>query len=121
MSATLVLDREALTRLGSDIQDCEFAISFARRYCSMLDNRVRRILDALLDGDLVAAMDSVLSLKVSSSTVGTHELAHLALAVEQHVRCRDVVAARQQAAALADAADRAETALADYLAAYRAG
>jgi hypothetical protein len=120
MSTTLVLDRQALTRLGADIQDCEFAVSFAQRYRSMLDMRVRRVLDALLDGDLVAAMDSVLSLKVSSIAVGAHELADLALAVEQHVRCRDVIAARRHAAALADAADRAETALADYLAAYRA-
>ncbi|MDN4161803.1 hypothetical protein [Nocardioides abyssi] len=121
MSGTAVLDREALSRLGSDVQDCEFAVSFAQRYCAMLERRVGRVLDALLDGDLVAAMDAVLSLKVSSITVGTSELAGLALAVEQHVRCRDVVTARRQAAALAAAADRAALELSDYLAAYRAG
>lgn len=120
MSAPAVLDREVLVRLGSDVRDCEFAVSFARCYCSMLETRVRRVVDALLAGDLVAAMDAVLSLKVSSTTVGTQELASMAHAVEQQVRCSDVAAARRHAAGLAPAAGRAEVALTDYLAAYRA-
>lgn len=116
-----VLDRDVLVRLGSDIQDCEFAISFASRYCSMLTTRVQRIVDALKVGDFVAAMDAVLSLKTSSTTVGTHELARLAREVEMGVRARDLAMAREHASRLADAADRAHEALADYLAAYRAG
>ncbi|MDN4174026.1 Hpt domain-containing protein [Nocardioides sp. SOB77] len=120
MTATAVLDPEVLQRLGTDVQNGDFAVSFARRYCSMLEARVQRIVGALLEGDLDAAMDAVLSLKVSSTTVGTCELAQLARAVEQQVRCCDIAAARQHAADLASAAGRAELALSDYLVTYAA-
>ncbi|WP_435741706.1 hypothetical protein [Nocardioides sp. SYSU DS0663] len=111
-----VLDLDALARLGRDLQDGQYAVVFARRYQSMLPARVERIVAALVAGDLVAAMDAVLSLKVSSITVGTTELAAAALEVEQAVRRRDVASARRRADGLAGAANRADWALAGYLA-----
>lgn len=114
-----VLDRDALVRLGEDVQDHGFALSFAQRYRAMLSGRVERLVAALAQGDLVDAMDAVLSLKVSSITMGTRELAGLAISVEQEVRRRDVTAACSRAAHLRSAATRAESALDDYLASYR--
>lgn len=121
MTTLVVLDRDALDRLGEDLGDRRLALGFAHRYCAMLTARVERILLALLRRDLVAAMDTVLSLKVSSTTVGTSELARLASDLEQDVRRRDVAAARLHAEGLAAAADRARSALTDHLAAHRAG
>ncbi|MBC9735564.1 Hpt domain-containing protein [Nocardioides marmotae] len=121
MSAAAVLDPDALERLRRDVEDCEFAVSFVQRYCSMLEARVQRIVDALSIGDVDTAMDAVLSLKASSATVGTCELAGLARSVEQQVRCSDIGAARRAASCLAPAADRAEVALHGYLVACRPG
>lgn len=115
--ATPAFDVAALLRLGDDVDDPAFTLVFAARYRQMLSGRVDRIRDALLAEDVETALDATLSLKVSSSTVGTYELADLALVIEDNVRRLDVVGARSVAAQLPNAAARADMALADYLSA----
>ncbi|CAB4709299.1 MAG: hypothetical protein F2667_07170 [Actinobacteria bacterium] len=110
-----VFDEEALIKLGRDLTNMRFALQFAQRYRTMLAQRVDRILLALQEDDAVEAMDATLSLKVASTTVGTVELADLALLIEVDVRSRELARARELAARLPDAAARADRALADYL------
>lgn len=110
-------DPQALAKLARDTKDVAFARAFAEKYRSLLEHRVTRIADALGAYDFVEAMDATLSLKVSSAAVGTAELAELAQQVELEVRRQDVPAARAQAELLPAAAQRAQVALAQYLAA----
>ncbi|GAA1928491.1 hypothetical protein GCM10009737_32960 [Nocardioides lentus] len=109
------LDPSALGKLASDMEDESFARAFARRYQALLDRRVTRIDDALTEADLDKAMDALLSLKVSSTTAGTRELAALAGEIETDVRRMDLGSARRRADALRTAARRADAALSDYL------
>ena len=110
-------DAAALRRMSHEVDDRAFAWLFASRYLQMLVGRVTRITTALQELDTDAALDAVLSLKVSSATVGTRELAELAKQVEVDVRRSDVTAARLSASLLWPAAVRADRALGDYLAA----
>lgn len=110
-------DAAALARLALDVDDLAFTCVFAARYRQMLSDRIDRILSALLREDVDAALDATLSLKVSSVTVGTSELADLALVIEDSVRALDVNTARSVAARLSVAAARADHALAEFLSA----
>jgi HPt (histidine-containing phosphotransfer) domain-containing protein len=102
--------------MSREVDDRAFVWLFARRYRQMLIGRVARINTALQQLDIESALDAALSLKVSSATVGTCELADLAQQVEADVRRRDVTAARLSASRLWPAAVRADRALGDYLA-----
>ena len=110
-------DEGALRRLSHDLEDHAFVSVFAARYLEMLPTRVLRINNALHTADVEAALDATLSLKVSSTTVGTFELADLALTIEDNVRRLDVRAARATATQLPPAAVRADAALVAYLSA----
>ncbi|HEY0951064.1 signal peptidase I [Nocardioides sp.] len=113
------LDDAALGRLAEDLEDADFAATFAARYQELLPQRLNRISTALgseaRTPDLGAALDASLSLKVSSTTVGARELEQLASVIELSVRRRDLEAARALADDLAQAARRADRALATYL------
>lgn len=113
------LDDAALGRLAEDLEDAAFAATFAARYQELLPQRLDRISTALGSAartpDLGAALDASLSLKVSSTTVGARELEQLATVIELSVRRHDVEAARALTEDLAQAARRADRALATYL------
>ena len=110
-----VLDRSTLRRLGRAVDDDAFVRKFAARYRELLPGRVTRISTSLQGHDVDLVLDAVLSLKVSSATVGTLELAELAGVIEGEVRIFDLSAARTAAASLPPAALRADAALAAYL------
>lgn len=116
MTVQPVFDAEVLTRLARDVRNGDFVRSFAVRYRELLHARVERVTGAVMAADFVTAMDAVLSLKVSSSSVGTCELADLALCIEGDVRRLDGSAARRAAGLLPCAAERADRALGEYLA-----
>lgn len=109
------LDRNALRSLSRALDDDGFPRKFAARYRELLAGRVRRIATSLRGHDVDLVLDSVLSLKVSSATVGAQELAELAERIEREVRVFDLPAARTTADALPAAALRADAALAAYL------
>ena len=115
MTLTTVLDVAVLAVLAAELEDREFTLTFASRYRGMLASRIERITTAVVSADLVAAMDSALSLKVSSATVGTHELAHIALTIETDLRGNDLQHAYAETQLLGPAARRAEQALELYL------
>ncbi len=110
-----MLDTDVLTRLAVDVDDQAFVVGFVAKYRGLLDTRIRRITDALAAADIAAAMEAVLSLKVSSTTVGAHELAELAATLEREVRAGEMAVARLRSTALPAAAARADRALAAYL------
>lgn len=110
-----MFDPQALNKLAHDMKDRAFARSFAEKYRGLLDRRVDRITGALAAPDFIEAMDATLSLKVSSTTVGTCELAEIAQQIELDVRRQDAPAARMRASTLPDAARRAHAALDEYL------
>lgn len=111
-------DPRDLDQLALDIANWPFMVSFAEKYRAMLPTRVERIVSATDAGDLDRAMDATLSLRVASSFVGTHELAEMARFVESRLRQGDIVGALTRVRLLADAAERAEDALAAYLVEY---
>ncbi len=110
-----VFDPQALHTIARELRDGGFAHALAEKYRRLLPVRVERITTALEEPDFAAAMDAVLSLKVASTTVGTHELAELARLIEEDVRRRDAAGARLTAARLQDAAERADAALTEFL------
>ena len=110
-----VFDPGAVSSLTGHLDDREFAIVFVTRYRRMLPERVRRILAALRDGDADEAMDAVLSLKVSASTVGAGELFELGGRIEGHLRRCDITGAVLAAGELAAAAVRVDRALTAWL------
>lgn len=114
-----VFDAAAVASLTGHPDDAAFAVVFVTRYRRLLAERVRRIAVAVGADDLLDepgdALDAVLSLKVSSSTVGTHELAELARRIETHVRAGDRPAALAVADLLHAAAERAHHALGSFL------
>ena len=112
----VVFDPTAVRSLTGDVGDRAFAAVFVTRYRRLLPERVRRIAAALTAAEVDDAMDAVLSLKVSSVTVGTLELAGLAAALERMVRAGDLVAARIAVRTLARGAERADRALEAFLA-----
>ncbi|GEP34236.1 hypothetical protein NSZ01_20040 [Nocardioides szechwanensis] len=113
-----IFDPRDLDQLAMDIANWPFMVSFAENYRRLLPARVERIVAAMDSGDLDQAMDATLSLRVASSFVGTHELAEMTRYVEGRLRKGDVVGALARARLLADAAERAELALAAYLVEY---
>jgi HPt (histidine-containing phosphotransfer) domain-containing protein len=109
------LDRSTLRGLSRALDDDGFTRKFAGRYRELLPGRVTRIAASLRGHDVDLILDRVLSLKVSSATVGAQELAELAGLIEREVRLFDLPAARTAADALPAAALRADAALAAYL------
>ena len=63
---------------------------FVTNYIAMWDGRYQRLAGAVSDGDLPAAMDVVLSIKISSHMAGGERLATLAATAQELVRNYDL-------------------------------
>lgn len=115
MAARTVFDPAAVQRLEVDTQSRAFVHSLVDTYRRMLDTRVDRVVDAVGAADDEATLDAAHSLRVSSIMTGAVELAELADDLVAAVRAGQVEVARQRAAELPGAADRARDALDGYL------
>ncbi|GAA2746027.1 hypothetical protein GCM10009868_29810 [Terrabacter aerolatus] len=109
------LDPGALTRLASELESDELARSIAHTYLRMLDARLTRAASALERRDEVAAMDVLLSLRVSSATVGLVRLESAVRCVIDAVRRGEHELARQRGASMRGLADGARLALCSHL------
>lgn len=109
------LDPAALTRLASELQSDELAHSIADTYLRMLDTRLARAGSALENHDDVAAMDVLLSLRVSSATVGLVRLESAVLCVIDAVRRGEPDIARERGAALVGLATSGRLALRSHI------
>jgi HPt (histidine-containing phosphotransfer) domain-containing protein len=110
-----VFDPSTLHQLVDDARERAFVLELACTYRRMLDQRVSRVVDAVVASDADEAMDAVLSLKVSSTMTGARELAELASYLEVDLRSGDFPSARSQALLLPSAAHRAQGAIDSYL------
>lgn len=109
------LDPGALTRLASELDSDELARSIARTYLRMLDSRLTRAASALERRDEIAAMDVLLSLRVSSATVGLVRLESAVRCVIDAVRRGEHELARQRGTSMLGLADDARAALRTHL------
>ncbi len=110
-----VFDPSTLHRLVDDTEGRVFALELVSTYRRILDQRVTRLLAAVLASDPDEAMDAALSLKVSSTMTGAAELAELASFIEADLRSGDLPSARAQALLLTAAAARADAAIRRYV------
>ncbi|HSU74081.1 MAG TPA: hypothetical protein VLI66_04030 [Terrabacter sp.] len=109
------LDPAALSRLAQELESEELARSIAGTYLRMLDARLARAASALARRDEVAAMDVLLSLRVSSATVGLVGLEAAVLHVIDAVHRGEPELARERGSSMLGLADRARRALRSHL------
>ena len=91
-----VVDRQAFEQLADELGSPESARRIVGLYVDLLEQRVERLARACEADDLETAMDAVLSLKVTSATVGAVTMRDRALDVESRLRqggCADAVSA----------------------------
>ncbi len=70
-----VFDPGTLFTLGEELESQQVATSVARTYLRLLADRVGRVEAALTTGDVDGALEVLLSLRVTSGTVGARRLA----------------------------------------------
>jgi HPt (histidine-containing phosphotransfer) domain-containing protein len=85
--ASLFLDESVLDRLRAELDDDEGIWKvFVQNFIALLPHRIERLRVALTTGDLVGALDAVLSLKTSSHMVGAKLLTATAVNLELSLR-----------------------------------
>lgn len=85
-----LLDPAALEALTEDLGVPGMSLQFARDYAAMWGQRQARLRESVQQADLDAALDAVISLKVTSAMVGGSRLAYLAQALEAALREGDL-------------------------------
>lgn len=94
-----LVDQSVLDRLKEELNDGGegYTRIFVANFISFLPHRHERLRLALTTGDIVGAIDAVLSLKTSAQMVGAERLAGLAMDLEAELRSEatrsDVMAA----------------------------
>ena len=97
-----LVDPAVLEELAEQLDGPTVARRFARDYTDMWEQRFRRLAAALARQDRAAAMDAVISLKISSAMVGALRLAWLAEQLEHLIRSEDYDAGKKVLAEVAD-------------------
>jgi hypothetical protein len=93
-----LLDAAVLHDMEEELGRLDLAWNFANDYAGMWVERQRCLVDSVEREDRMAALDAVISLKVSSAMVGGLRLARLAEALEADLRKGDL---RDRASVLA--------------------
>lgn len=70
---SVLFDPLVIRRLASDIGNEDLAFGFLSDYFELLPTRKDRIINAVRDNDPEAAMDAILSLKITSAMVGAKD------------------------------------------------
>lgn len=81
-----LVDAAVLAELDDELAGTGLAQSFARDYAAMWDQRYSRLAQAVTSQDSAAALDAVISLKITSVMVGGLRLAKLAELLEALIR-----------------------------------
>lgn len=87
LSGSPLLDHLVLKELTEDVGP-KAATAFAREFSAMWPRRRDALASALVHADPEAAMDAILSLRVSSAMVGARRLEELAAHLETSLRTR---------------------------------
>ena len=90
-----LVDLETLAQLEYQLNDAKPARAFARDFIAYFQDRYLRLVLAIGNRDLDAAMDAVLSLRNSSRMVGATRLSAMAAGVESAVTSADIDSARR--------------------------
>jgi len=85
-----LLDATVLEDLANELGGPEIAQKFAQDYAGMWSQRQRRLMESVEREDRTAALDAVISLKVSSAMIGGSRLSHLAGRLEAILRAGDL-------------------------------
>lgn len=85
-----LVDHHVLHELEDDLQDPLSARAFAQDFVRAWDGRFFRLRDAIFVQDQPAALDAVLSVKISAVMVGAPRLAESALQLERMIRKSDL-------------------------------
>ncbi len=85
-----LLDAAVLPAMEEQLGRCDIAWNFANDFAGMWGERQRCRVDSVGRKDRVAALDAVISLKVSSAMVGGLRLARLAETLETTIREGDL-------------------------------
>lgn len=96
------VEPEVLAELESELDGPELARGFARDYAALWDQRFSRLEAAVKAQDRPAALDAVISLRITSAMVGGIRLAVLAQAVEDALRKDDFVQGHKLLAGVAE-------------------
>jgi HPt (histidine-containing phosphotransfer) domain-containing protein len=80
------VDPTVLERLGDELGDRGAAGRVCRIYLELLDERVRQLCEACAGDDIETAIEKVLTLKVTSATVGATAVRCCAEAIEEWLR-----------------------------------
>jgi HPt (histidine-containing phosphotransfer) domain-containing protein len=81
-----VLDPRVLRRLGVELEDHAAARCVAEHFVELLPQRTRALTRSVRCRDLDTALDVVLSLKVTSATIGGRRMEEAARTLESHLR-----------------------------------
>lgn len=84
-----LVDTDTLLELEEQLDGAELALRFARDYAAMWDQRCTRLATAVQNQDIEAALDAVISLRITSAMVGGLRLARLAEILENVIRQGD--------------------------------
>ena len=96
-----LIDAAVLAELEDELAGSGLAQRFARDYAAMWDLRLARLGTAVDTQDEAAALDAVISLKISSAMVGGVRLARLAEVLEGLIRKGDFVQGQAMMAGVA--------------------
>lgn len=84
-----LVDSGVLEDLEEELNGSELALRFARDYAAMWDQRYSRLALAVENQDRAAALDAIISLRITSAMVGGVRLARLAEVLESVIRQGD--------------------------------
>ena len=97
----VVFSSSRLLRLAEDVESDAVAISYAAMFLRLLPERVGRILSAVRELDIPAALDAALSLRVRAHMVGGLAMERDCRALEENLRSGDFNAAARSVADVA--------------------
>ncbi|KRE47751.1 hypothetical protein ASG92_10065 [Arthrobacter sp. Soil736] len=84
------MDPAVLEELAEQLQSPDVAHRFARDYAALWEQRQHRLTTALEGQDRAAALDAVISLKISSAMVGGKRLAGIAGKLQSLIQAGDL-------------------------------
>lgn len=100
-----LFDPEVILTLAGNLGSSGLAFGFLGDYLELLPSRKHRIINALRDEDPEAAMDAILSLKITSAMVGAHDAEDRCRVLQVLVTSGHLQSARLEATALGVAID----------------
>lgn len=96
------VEREVLAELEAELDGPDLARGFARDYAALWDQRFSRLEAAVQAQDRPAALDAVISLRITSAMVGGIRLAMLAQVLEDALRKDNFVQGHELLAGVAE-------------------